>query len=141
MGVCEDSNCILCGDAPETRNHLFVECSFSKQVWEAIRCLCGLQRGMLVWEGELNWLCSRLKWYMGQVQNQVNHLAISWDRAEFYIKFIVNFSIPHLMKEIRVKIKGYSGSRSYAAHGDQSGTGYQDFCTGDWNLAIHYPGP
>ncbi|KAK8508366.1 hypothetical protein V6N13_055818 [Hibiscus sabdariffa] len=42
------------------------------------------------------------------------------------------------MKEIRVKMTGYSGSRAYAAQGDQSGTGYQDFCTGDWNLAIHY---
>ncbi|KAK8508365.1 hypothetical protein V6N13_055817 [Hibiscus sabdariffa] len=79
-------------------------------VWEAILCLCGLQRGMLVWEGELNWLCSRLKWYMGQVQNQVNHLPISWDRAEFYIKFIDDriFREPSVCSTRRSKRHGVS---------------------------------
>lgn len=29
-----DDLCVLCKNAPETRNHLFFECSYSSQIWE-----------------------------------------------------------------------------------------------------------
>lgn len=29
-----DTICVLCKSAPESRNHLFFECSYSSQVWE-----------------------------------------------------------------------------------------------------------
>ena len=29
-----DTSCVLCKNTPESRNHLFFECSFSAQVWE-----------------------------------------------------------------------------------------------------------
>ncbi|KAJ9535522.1 hypothetical protein OSB04_un001343 [Centaurea solstitialis] len=37
--VTEDSLCVLCNDGMESHSHLFVECSYSKEVW---RCLEGM---------------------------------------------------------------------------------------------------
>lgn len=31
-----DTTCVLCKAAPESRNHLFFECSYTGQVWEYI---------------------------------------------------------------------------------------------------------
>lgn len=35
-----DTTCVLCKNTPESRNHLFFECSFSTQVWEhLVKCI------------------------------------------------------------------------------------------------------
>lgn len=31
IGICQDDNCQLCGDAPETVVHIYFECTFSKR--------------------------------------------------------------------------------------------------------------
>ncbi|KAL4285322.1 hypothetical protein GQ457_16G023210 [Hibiscus cannabinus] len=47
MGISIASCCVLCRSDQETRNHLFVECSYSKQVCGTVLDLCGLTRGSL----------------------------------------------------------------------------------------------
>ena len=44
-----DTTCVLCKFAPETRNHLFFECSFSSQIWDH------LTRGLLQRSYTLDW--------------------------------------------------------------------------------------
>ncbi|KAL4364369.1 hypothetical protein GQ457_04G037710 [Hibiscus cannabinus] len=61
MGLNVDTRCILCVDGCETRNHLFVECVFSQQVWKSILNLYVMNRCMLDWEGEVSWLYTNLK--------------------------------------------------------------------------------
>ena len=43
-GLTIDGDCKLCQIEPETRNHLFFGCSFSKGIWRTILQLCGLNR-------------------------------------------------------------------------------------------------
>lgn len=42
MGVIDDDTCPLCGSHPETRDHLFFMCEFSRQCVAAIRIWLGL---------------------------------------------------------------------------------------------------
>lgn len=30
MGICDDTECLLCGERPEMRDHLYFECKFSQ---------------------------------------------------------------------------------------------------------------
>ncbi|KAL4303442.1 hypothetical protein GQ457_10G019170 [Hibiscus cannabinus] len=61
MGISIANRCLQCGLDQETRNHLFVECSYSKQVWRTVLALCGLTRRSICWDDELMWFCPRLK--------------------------------------------------------------------------------
>ena len=51
FGWCQgvDTTCVLCNNAPESRNHLFFDCSFSSQLWEH------LTRGFLHSSFSTNW--------------------------------------------------------------------------------------
>ncbi|XP_038996004.1 uncharacterized protein LOC120120427 [Hibiscus syriacus] len=53
MRIEVDDKCRLCEDTPETRSHLFFECSFSKAVWERIARLCNVNRPVGTWDEEL----------------------------------------------------------------------------------------
>ncbi|KAE8690315.1 hypothetical protein F3Y22_tig00110895pilonHSYRG00014 [Hibiscus syriacus] len=56
MGLSIDTDmCLLCGTVSETREHLFFECSFAKELWRSILGLCGIERGVSSWNGELTW--------------------------------------------------------------------------------------
>ncbi|XP_039005546.1 uncharacterized protein LOC120132937 [Hibiscus syriacus] len=43
IGMVTDNVCGLCGAGQESRNHLFLECSYATEVWGAILRACGLQ--------------------------------------------------------------------------------------------------
>ena len=60
-GLEVDGVCVLCGGAEETRDHLFSECIFSKQLWKEILVLSGHTRGVSNWSGELQWVLQRCK--------------------------------------------------------------------------------
>lgn len=44
-------SCILCNDPMETREHLFFECVYSAQIWEALMKVILLNKFTVSWEG------------------------------------------------------------------------------------------
>ncbi|KAF2577788.1 hypothetical protein F2Q68_00006360 [Brassica cretica] len=42
-GLQTDATCLLCNQAPESRDHLFYRCPFSWAVWEEVAMRCNLQ--------------------------------------------------------------------------------------------------
>ncbi|KAE8659751.1 hypothetical protein F3Y22_tig00116962pilonHSYRG01009 [Hibiscus syriacus] len=61
MGIPVDEVCQNCGCMLETRNRIFFECVFAKEVWRAILRLCNVNREVRDWEGEMIWAVSVLK--------------------------------------------------------------------------------
>ncbi|XP_039007845.1 uncharacterized protein LOC120135683 [Hibiscus syriacus] len=59
--VIENDRCLFCDLVPETRNHIFFECDYAKSLWKAILLLCGVNRRVSHWEGELSWAAHFLK--------------------------------------------------------------------------------
>ena len=55
-GIDKDSTCTLCKQEEESRNHLFFDCSYSKEVWRTVLSLSGLHKPVLDWQREFNWL-------------------------------------------------------------------------------------
>lgn len=53
--------CKLCGQEDESRSHLFIMCSFSKQVWKQVLMLCGIMRNVQDWNYELFWAVKNSK--------------------------------------------------------------------------------
>ncbi|XP_039066047.1 uncharacterized protein LOC120211619 [Hibiscus syriacus] len=61
FAVLTDASCGLCGTVLESRSHLFIDCSFSREVWNVLLQLCGLRMQWLSWDHSLCWLVSNLK--------------------------------------------------------------------------------
>ncbi|KAE8693577.1 hypothetical protein F3Y22_tig00110809pilonHSYRG00241 [Hibiscus syriacus] len=62
FGIVTVNVCGLCGDNQESRNHLFLECSFARVIWKAILHACGLQLQLLTcWDNAMHWMISNLK--------------------------------------------------------------------------------
>ncbi|KAE8690595.1 hypothetical protein F3Y22_tig00110893pilonHSYRG00037 [Hibiscus syriacus] len=62
MGLAiESDSCLFCGNKAETRDHLFFECHFAKDLWSSILDLCCIPRVACSWEGELAWASLLLK--------------------------------------------------------------------------------
>ncbi|KAE8682295.1 DNA polymerase eta, putative isoform 3 [Hibiscus syriacus] len=57
MGVLNDTQCVLCNETVKTRNHLFADCSFAKNLWQAILNLTHLRKPQMSWESMLEWVC------------------------------------------------------------------------------------
>ncbi|XP_039069708.1 uncharacterized protein LOC120216315 [Hibiscus syriacus] len=56
MGIImENVKCLFCDMVPETRSHSFFECDYAKNIWKAILLLCGVNRRVSHWDGELAW--------------------------------------------------------------------------------------
>ena len=45
----------------ESRDHMFFECNYSKELWKSILHCCGLNREVGNWNAELNWAMQRIK--------------------------------------------------------------------------------
>ena len=52
----DDTSCVFCGDADETRDHLFFSCSFTREVWRCIRGWLDIHRLMTTIESSLKWI-------------------------------------------------------------------------------------
>ncbi|XP_039013835.1 uncharacterized protein LOC120143623 [Hibiscus syriacus] len=62
FGIQVDHICGLCGVELESRNHLILECSFAREVWDVILQTCGLHnQPILCWDDSLHWLALNLR--------------------------------------------------------------------------------
>ena len=52
---------ILCKQEQEPRDHLFFECSFSREIWRKVFSLSGIHKDVLDWNKELQWAVQKLK--------------------------------------------------------------------------------
>ncbi|XP_070007187.1 uncharacterized protein [Nicotiana sylvestris] len=55
-GYVEDDSCTLCNAKAETMNHLFFVFPFSKRIWAAILRWLQIDRPVMDWEHELQWV-------------------------------------------------------------------------------------
>ncbi|KAL4291690.1 hypothetical protein GQ457_14G009900 [Hibiscus cannabinus] len=60
MGVVNENCCIFCA-AEESRNHLFFECVFAREVWRGVLTMCLLNRDVLDWDAEIEWAIGFMK--------------------------------------------------------------------------------
>lgn len=49
------------GEWDEIRDDFFAEYAFAKMIQEQVLLLCNIQRVIMSWQLEFNWMCSRLK--------------------------------------------------------------------------------
>ncbi|XP_039057438.1 uncharacterized protein LOC120200747 [Hibiscus syriacus] len=62
MGLAiESDKCLLCDNEAETRDHLFFECQFARDIWGSILNLCCISRECCSWKSELAWATLLLK--------------------------------------------------------------------------------
>ncbi|XP_039025209.1 uncharacterized protein LOC120158444 [Hibiscus syriacus] len=61
FGVVTDRGCGMCSSGLESRDHLFSDCAYTKEIWTAILLSCGLSQAPLDWNGSLQWLLLNLK--------------------------------------------------------------------------------
>ncbi|KAB5521999.1 hypothetical protein DKX38_026318 [Salix brachista] len=55
-GYCQQTtNCVLCGQEPETHSHLFFECPYSRAVWTSINARAKIQWRQLSWINLIHW--------------------------------------------------------------------------------------
>ena len=52
-GLEVDETCVLCRNAEETRDHMFFDCDFSRQIWKEVLLLCGKSRVVSTWREEV----------------------------------------------------------------------------------------
>ncbi|KAL4280117.1 hypothetical protein GQ457_03G014250 [Hibiscus cannabinus] len=55
MGIDNDGKCLLCDSGNESRNHIFLECPYSRGIWEVILRSCIVHRTLLNWDDEILW--------------------------------------------------------------------------------------
>ncbi|XP_038993415.1 uncharacterized protein LOC120117178 [Hibiscus syriacus] len=62
FGIVTDNLCGLCGASQETRNHLFLECSYSCEVWRSIMNFYGLHYQLpSCWDDAIRWMVLNFK--------------------------------------------------------------------------------
>ncbi|KAE8714581.1 OB-fold-like isoform 1 [Hibiscus syriacus] len=61
FGLIVDNVCGLCGIGMESRDHLFVDCSYAKDVWGSILNTCDISHVFHSWDELLHWLLANLK--------------------------------------------------------------------------------
>ncbi|XP_009132645.2 uncharacterized protein LOC103857217 [Brassica rapa] len=54
-GLDLENCCLLCGSAPESRDHLFFLCPYSTLVWKAVTGVLGFTNPPLQWDSVLHW--------------------------------------------------------------------------------------
>ncbi|XVF65456.1 hypothetical protein PTKIN_Ptkin09bG0250800 [Pterospermum kingtungense] len=82
-GIATDGVCKLCCDALESRDHIFFECPYSKQVWNEILRLCNLSRAVHKWNTELQWAVQKLKGKALISMVLRSNIALPVDEAQF----------------------------------------------------------
>ncbi|KAJ6670044.1 hypothetical protein OIU85_019872, partial [Salix viminalis] len=68
--------CVLCNREPETHCHLFFNCSFSKQVWEAVNFKARIQWPGLPWDQLTIWAGNNLT-KKSQINCQIARLVLA----------------------------------------------------------------
>ncbi|XP_039002198.1 uncharacterized protein LOC120128599 [Hibiscus syriacus] len=81
FGLVLDHGCVLCGSGIESRDHLFADCFFAQEVWDAVLVSCGIRLVSLNWDDCLQWLIVNLK---GK-SLRVRILKLGWTGFLYYI--------------------------------------------------------
>ncbi|KAE8705742.1 hypothetical protein F3Y22_tig00110418pilonHSYRG00158 [Hibiscus syriacus] len=81
FGLIVDNVCGLCGTGVESRDHLFIDCSYAKGVWRAVLSACGLSYVACTWVEHLHWLLANLK---GKTL-RVRVLKLAWTGFRYLI--------------------------------------------------------
>lgn len=55
MGISESDTCIICGARPETQEHLFTKCEFSKRCWDGVMCWLGFKYKQVHYQRMIQW--------------------------------------------------------------------------------------
>lgn len=78
-GLTIDPSCLLCNASPESRSHLFFNCSFSGAIWDVISSRCNFPSSR-------NWdtLLSQLKVYSISKPNR-KLLLIAWQASIYFV--------------------------------------------------------
>ncbi|XP_039051217.1 uncharacterized protein LOC120192513 [Hibiscus syriacus] len=61
MGIVSDSLCILCNEDNESRNHLFVECTYATSLWNSIMNLSSMRDIHRSWDSRIEWAAQAWK--------------------------------------------------------------------------------
>ncbi|KAJ6393467.1 hypothetical protein OIU77_022841 [Salix suchowensis] len=70
------STCVLCGLLPETHNHLFFECEYSRLVWGNISSKINIRSPTLNWNLFMQWAATRFK-HKSKCSHYIARQAIS----------------------------------------------------------------
>ncbi|KAE8710260.1 hypothetical protein F3Y22_tig00110325pilonHSYRG00092 [Hibiscus syriacus] len=81
MGMAIDGACKLYGNASESRDHIFLECSFAVSIWNAILARCRVHIVVQGWEQEPRWTCK----YVESKSLLTLILKIAWNAFIYYI--------------------------------------------------------
>ncbi|XP_039068019.1 uncharacterized protein LOC120214115 [Hibiscus syriacus] len=73
--------CVMFGADQETRNHVFLDFPFSREVWTLILRACDLERQVVDWEFELSWAFHRFK---GKYVLSVL-LKLTWNAMNYFV--------------------------------------------------------
>ncbi|XP_039035162.1 uncharacterized protein LOC120171541 [Hibiscus syriacus] len=61
FGLVVDNVCGLCGTGMESRDHLFADCSYAKDVWSSVLTACDISHVFHSWDELFHWLLANLK--------------------------------------------------------------------------------
>ncbi|XP_039006662.1 uncharacterized protein LOC120134275 [Hibiscus syriacus] len=114
FGVVNDDACVVCGSSMKSRNHLFADCSYAKNVWNVVLGLCGIHSIADSWDQRLNWLVVSMKGK--SLRTRILKLAWTgflyhvWEERNFRLFRGISRSSEDTVKRIKeaVKIKLYS---------------------------------
>lgn len=62
-GVLDNNQCVLCAGNVEDRDHLFFQCSYSSNIWNAVLARFGLSSQCISWDAEVEQLG---RWFQGR---------------------------------------------------------------------------
>ncbi|GAV83756.1 zf-RVT domain-containing protein, partial [Cephalotus follicularis] len=61
LGIISSACCVFnCGDI-ESQDHLFFACSYTKQIWTQVLRKCNINRPILTWTEEIQWMAGQTK--------------------------------------------------------------------------------
>ncbi|XP_039068771.1 uncharacterized protein LOC120215047 [Hibiscus syriacus] len=112
--VVNDDACVICGSGMESRDHLFADCFYARNVWNVVLGLCGIRSIADSWDQRLNWLVVSLKGK--SLRTRILKLAWTgflyhvWEERNFKFFRSISRSSEDTVKRIKeaVKIKLYS---------------------------------
>ena len=110
------ASCLFCGLDLETHNHLFFQCTFSKQVWRCVLHKANITAPSLPWDDLIEWMSSN--WQGHSLSAKVKKLCLAttvytlWrDRNERFHTNSVSRAehiASNIIGQVRMKISTYT---------------------------------
>ena len=80
-GIKINGICYLCQSANESKDHLFFECNYSREIWAMILTKCSISKAIGNWNEELQWAIQHMK----RKQLAPTLLRVAWKALIYYI--------------------------------------------------------